>query len=967
MAVVPTMMVLYTDDAVEVRYSDGSLLQLSPCGSSMYHQDLQLDIPRHPLAGAQGVKKWTQFVTSAHKAKVLQAVDFRNRFASRPFLCPSLMAPEDIVSLYARIDQIAWGRTGEDTHIEVFEDGSRRAVSRDQYASLVLSPHGQDFTVCYLSRISADSASSTDSGSDSHPPKSLPSRDQSESVLSHSQSSHSSSKVESHHAGGVLSQSHPHYCDHSSSKPGSHHSEDKKLVHAQPLVSNSACGVDPEAVVSSSNHHGSDAALNRDCNNSTPVNASSCDHGSDAALKRDCSNCTPVNETLVSREATVDASGLILSDGTLSTPGRSIQPVDVQSSVFSVQHDISSISRVSTPDGLRGMVDCDDTLPLTEDVAVTSSPLSADAMHSSPLNPVNTVSCTGKGDSNNREAIGGSELNNALKETESEAGAQRSEAGAQRSEAGARRSEAGARRSEVGARRSEAVWSGGSRQHYSWVTQHVSCNGCPPAWRHPLRLLQHTDPASSILVSECNLTVSTNIARGLVGRSEGAGDTSRCVMSPVVSPLPLACPFQHLHQWQNLHGDNDDNDGDDGRLSSAESISPFKQGQLKVLMMEGVVYRFVDVANMKLVEIYPGDGSVLISQGATARFFSHLMWKGGKLEEKAYSVKMLPPKPPSAPYSVQHLIKRAHRLLTGCIHNSPLSQREALPCWKQAVTQVVEPLSSSLLEECTVAAYGRFQAYSNGRVRVVFEDRTSLDMGADFSRRLHDCGKHSSVSEMSMLESLAAVKLTSSGAQLQSSQCRLLLPSGKYVMVELLKPGPYRRYVDAAKEWVQWVQSSPKERRQFYQEKATPHTARLSAEAELKKIECFNYIVDHSAIPNSSQHSTSPPPTSALSSHSTMYHSSGRPLSHVAPLAAPQYSTHSQSVPHLAQSLGCGRVEGTSDLNSSSRVFASDPKDLAMLQGFQSVKEALLRTSQMIREIDDIVQDRKESGSDHSH
>ena len=47
--------------------------------------------------GAQGVQKWTQFVTSAHKAKVIQALDFRNRFAHRPFLCSSLIPPEDIV------------------------------------------------------------------------------------------------------------------------------------------------------------------------------------------------------------------------------------------------------------------------------------------------------------------------------------------------------------------------------------------------------------------------------------------------------------------------------------------------------------------------------------------------------------------------------------------------------------------------------------------------------------------------------------------------------------------------------------------------------------------------------------------------------------------------------------------------------------------------------------------------------
>ena len=51
MPVVPTLMVIYTNDAVEVRYSDGSRLQLSPCGSSMYHQDPPSEDLPHPLAG----------------------------------------------------------------------------------------------------------------------------------------------------------------------------------------------------------------------------------------------------------------------------------------------------------------------------------------------------------------------------------------------------------------------------------------------------------------------------------------------------------------------------------------------------------------------------------------------------------------------------------------------------------------------------------------------------------------------------------------------------------------------------------------------------------------------------------------------------------------------------------------------------------------------------------------------------
>ncbi|XP_076454102.1 uncharacterized protein LOC143289122 isoform X1 [Babylonia areolata] len=1012
MVAVPTMMVLYTNDAVDVHYSDGSLLQLSACGSSMFHQDPPSDLPKHPLAGVQGVQKWTQFVTSAHKTKVLQAVDFRNRFACRPFLCPTLMAPEDIVSLYARIDQIAWGRTVEECHIEVFEDGSRRAVSRDEFASLVLSPHGQDFTVCYLSHISPDAVSTSSS-------------------VHHTSS----------HEHGVSFSSNPD-CFSKPEDDDCGKGEDTGLVESELAALDTTPGA------------GCEAAQNPDAY----------PQSNKAALNRNCNNSTPVNNIPLSEDTTVNASGVILSDGTVSTPGRAAQHSDLQSSAFSVQHDISSISRVSSPDGLRGMVDCDDTLTLNEDTAVKPPPPPlTDVLHSSPLSLANTQSCTGHRDTVSSvgankarmeaEAVAQSSLSNSRHATaqvlrvapvgrdeehasshvkednkgtsstqstksvcaekadktqvscedparERAPALQQSSTSNQKpvhtpqAYRGERKCSVSSRnrapplplagsqdRHSGGGGEGGESWSG-SRHHYTWVTQHISCNSCPPTWRHPLRLLQQVDPTDSVLTSQCNLTVSTNVAKGLQklgGGVASAADGSRCVLSSLASPVPLTCPFQHLHQWQSGAREGE---GEGDPHLSGDPVSQFRQGQLKVLLMEGVVYRFVDVANMKIVEIYPGDGSVLISQGTTAHFFSHLMWKDGKLEEKSYSVKMLPPKAPSGLYSVQNLIRRAHRLLTGCIHNSKLAQREEdLPCWKRAVTQVVEPLSASLLEESTVPGYGRFQAYSNGRVRVVFEDRTALDMVADFSRRLQGCMKHSSsLSELSMDEKLAALKLTSNDRQPQSSQCRLLLPSGKYVMVEVYKPGQYRRYVDAAKEWIQWVQSSPKERRQFYHDKATPHSARVSAEAELKKIECFNYIVDHSAITASAvpvvtsaslaSHPRPLPTSLGSPTHTAAYSSfSAHPVSLVPPADFFQPPASRQSVPHRSYRLGHATAVGVAShgISADSSVSTSGPKDLDMLHGFNSVREALLRTSQMIREIDDIVKDCKDGGSGHSH
>lgn len=63
--------------------------------------------------------------------------------------------------------------------------------------------------------------------------------------------------------------------------------------------------------------------------------------------------------------------------------------------------------------------------------------------------------------------------------------------------------------------------------------------------------------------------------------------------------------------------------------------------------------------------------------------------------------------------------------------------------FQKEVVAVIEPLPSSLLEECHVTGLGKFSAFTNGRVRVVFEDRTTLDVVCNFSRRVNKCLHHS--------------------------------------------------------------------------------------------------------------------------------------------------------------------------------------------------------------------------------
>ena len=91
------------------------------------------------------------------------------------------------------------------------------------------------------------------------------------------------------------------------------------------------------------------------------------------------------------------------------------------------------------------------------------------------------------------------------------------------------------------------------------------------------------------VVSEYQLAVPSKATRGRLG----GVDRDRCVRSTVTTSLPVTCPLQHLHQWQR-HDDDD---------KGQDNISEFKQGQLKVLMMEGVVYRLVFTCVSELTSV----------------------------------------------------------------------------------------------------------------------------------------------------------------------------------------------------------------------------------------------------------------------------------------------------------------------------------------------------------------------------
>jgi len=78
---------LYKDNSVVVCYSDGSKLLISPCGASFINVDHK---PRGVATANkthQRAHQNTRYAVSQYRNKLRIALEFRNKFAERPFLC----------------------------------------------------------------------------------------------------------------------------------------------------------------------------------------------------------------------------------------------------------------------------------------------------------------------------------------------------------------------------------------------------------------------------------------------------------------------------------------------------------------------------------------------------------------------------------------------------------------------------------------------------------------------------------------------------------------------------------------------------------------------------------------------------------------------------------------------------------------------------------------------------------------
>ncbi|ESP00863.1 hypothetical protein LOTGIDRAFT_172963 [Lottia gigantea] len=783
MTSVPALMVLYSNDSVEIRYTDKTRLQLSPCGSTLIHFD-NPDSGSHPVYGVTRVQQRVRFVTSNNKQKVLQALDFRNRFSERPYLCRELIPKSEITGLYNNIREVKWNITLESGKYEILPDGSIRLMSVDEFASLVLSAHGRDFTVCYLSKISEDPKK--------HKDKTSP-----------------------------------------------------KLVRAK--TDFSVSGVQ--------SFQQQNDAIHR---SSTPPNIdlTLLDNGSSPEFKIDPVYTQRVSTPTKHKTVSINETPIVTPYGPTA-----IFKSNQDNSPINNLHELSSISRISS-EGLNGTIETVDISLVPGEHCRLPNKQSSD-----PFTSHNSS------DSNS---------SNQNKEESS------------------------------------------VRYYYTWVTRHYSTSQCPIIWSHPLKLANQVLENPKVLNS---LNKKTQPILKL--------DDKDVVKSCLPLPQPLTCPYQHLHRW------------------STGQEEYFQSGRIGMVMADGVIFRLVYLPSMTTVEMFPGDGSVIYSHGVSGQFYQHLLFKNNKLEERSYSIKSLPPPVPNSTYSIQKIVQRGSRFLKEAVDNDKHTRREELPCWRHEESKRLERVTCEILEECTVPGRGKFMAYTNGRIRIVFEDRTALDMVCDFSTRLHSCLHQHGKPDHSPQEKMMP-RVTGFDKLMGRESCRLLLPNGQYILVDITKPGIYDRqinnfrYISAAKEWAKWVNSLPKDRGKFYQNMAT------AAVQPLDIVE--NTVLNQ--LPGTASQSTDSLTKPSLDSFQPAPYSSYLPQNFNQLTLGGAYSDSGYS-------LYPSQYSSYATRNCSSAAYnlqqSSHQKEAEIFNGFNSVRQALLKTSKLINDIDDILEKTPET------
>ena len=99
------LLVLHENDGLFIKYSDGTSLELSSCGSAFLHREA-------PPSNST-MRQFTRFALSSFKTKITEAVRFRNLFAARPYLCKELTDLQELkVRCSSHCETNTWSHLG---------------------------------------------------------------------------------------------------------------------------------------------------------------------------------------------------------------------------------------------------------------------------------------------------------------------------------------------------------------------------------------------------------------------------------------------------------------------------------------------------------------------------------------------------------------------------------------------------------------------------------------------------------------------------------------------------------------------------------------------------------------------------------------------------------------------------------------------------------------------------------------